>query len=184
MIETLISSKTRIKLMLKFFFNSNTKAYLRALESEFGESSNAIRLELNRFEKAGMLSSFLEGNKKFYSANTKHPLFNEIRNLIIKHIELDKVIENILNRLGNLKAAYLIGSFAKGLDSHLIDLILVGEVDRDYLIKLIAKMESMIKRKIRYIIYTEEEFKALEWSGQESAPLLIWAEKKINLDDK
>lgn len=184
MIETLISSKTRIKLMLKFFFNSNTKAYLRALESEFGESSNAIRLELNRFEKAGMLSSFLEGNKKFYSANTGHPLFNEIRNLIIKHIELDKVIDNILNRLGNLKAAYLVGSFAKGLDSHLIDLILIGEVDRDYLIQLIAKMESMIKRKIRYIIYTEKEFEFLEQSGQDSEPLLIWAEKKADPDGK
>ena len=184
MIETLISSKTRIKLMLKFFFNSNTKAYLRALESEFGESSNAIRLELNRFEKAGMLSSFLEGNKKFYSANTGHPLFNEIRNLIIKHIELDKVVDNILNRLGNLKAAYLVGNFAKGLDSHLIDLILVGEVDRDYLIQLIAKMESMIKRKIRYIIYTEKEFGSLEQSGQESEPLLIWAEKKADPDGK
>ena len=184
MIETLISSKTRIKLMLKFFFNSNTKAYLRALESEFGESSNAIRLELNRFEKAGMLSSFLEGNKKFYSANTGHPLFNEIRNLIIKHIELDKVVDNILNRLGNLKAAYLVGNFAKGLDSHLIDLILVGEVDRDYLIQLITKMESMIKRKIRYIIYTEKEFESLEQSGQESEPLLIWAEKKADPDGK
>lgn len=170
--------------MLKFFFNSNTKAYLRALESEFGESSNAIRLELNRFEKAGMLNSFLEGNKKFYSANTGHPLFNEIRNLIIKHIELDKVVDNILNRLGNLKAAYLVGNFAKGLDSHLIDLILVGEVDRDYLIQLIAKMESMIKRKIRYIIYTEKEFESLEQSGQESEPLLIWAEKKADSDGK
>ena len=90
----------------------------------------------------------------------------------------------ILNRLGNLKAAYLVGNFAKGLDSHLIDLILVGEVDRDYLIQLIAKMESMIKRKIRYIIYTEKEFESLEQSGQESEPLLIWAEKKADSDGK
>ena len=184
MIETLISSKTRIKLMLKFFFNSNTRAYLRALESEFGDSSNSIRLELNRFEKAGMLSSFLEGNKKFYSANTKHPLFNEIRNLIIKHIELDKIIDNILDRLGNLDAAYLVGSFARGLDSHLIDLILIGEVDQDYLIQLIGKMEKIIKRKIRYVIYSQEDFDEIDWSGQGSDPLLVWAEKKSNNDGK
>ena len=56
MIETLISSKTRIKLLLKFFLNSNTTSYLRSLESEFGESTNAIRVELNRLENAGMLS--------------------------------------------------------------------------------------------------------------------------------
>jgi DNA-binding transcriptional ArsR family regulator len=184
MIETLISSKTRIKLMLKFFFNSNTKAYLRALESEFGESSNAIRLELNRFEKAGMLSSFLEGNKKYYSANVKHPLFNEIRGLIIKHIELDKIVDNILNRIGNLHAAYVVGSFAKGLDSHLIDLILVGQIDQDYLVKLISKMESMIKRKIRYVIYTKDEFSSIDWSDQGSKPLLIWAEQDATRDEK
>ena len=60
MLETLISSKTRIKLLLKFFLNSKATSYLRGLESEFGESSNGIRIELNRFEKAGMLSSFVK----------------------------------------------------------------------------------------------------------------------------
>lgn len=57
MIEALISSKTRIKLLLKFFLNSSNRAYLRGLEEEFGESTNAIRLELNKLEKAGMVSS-------------------------------------------------------------------------------------------------------------------------------
>ncbi len=52
------------------------KAYLRSLENEFGESSNAIRIELNRFEEAGMLVSFTEGNKKLFKANTEHPLFH------------------------------------------------------------------------------------------------------------
>ena len=79
MIDTLISSKTRIKLLLKFFLNSNNKAYLRNLEEEFGESTNAIRIELNRFEQAGMLTSLSEGNKKVFSANTRHPLFNSVR---------------------------------------------------------------------------------------------------------
>jgi len=179
MIETLISSKTRVKLLLKFFFNAKTKAYLRSLESEFGESSNAIRLELNRFEKAGMLSSSMEGNKKIYSANTGHPLFNEIRGLIIKHIELDKIIENVILRLGNLEAAYLVGSFSKGLDSHLIDLVLVGEIDRDYLVKLIEKIETIIKRKIRYVIYKEEEYKEIDWNKQGTEPLLVWAKGKL-----
>ena len=70
MIETLISSKTRIKLLLKFFLNSSSRSYLRGLETEFGDSSNAIRLELNRFEKAGMLKTCTEGNKKYFQANT------------------------------------------------------------------------------------------------------------------
>jgi len=75
MLDTLISSQTRLKLLLKFFLNSSTSSYLRDLESEFGESTNAIRLELNRFEQAGLLSSASIGNKKMFSANTQHPLF-------------------------------------------------------------------------------------------------------------
>ena len=84
MLDTLITSKTRIKLLLKFFLNSNASSYLRNLEGEFGESTNGIRLELNKFEKAGLLSSRISGNKKLYSANTAHPLFNDIHNILLK----------------------------------------------------------------------------------------------------
>ena len=82
MLDTLITSKTRIKLLLKFFLNGNTSSYLRNLESEFGESSNAIRLELNKFEEAGLLNTSLEGNKKLFKANTQHPLFKDIHNIL------------------------------------------------------------------------------------------------------
>ncbi len=75
MINALITSETRIKLLRKFFLNSSTRAHLRGLETEFGESSNAIRIELNRFEEAGLLHSLRDGNKKIYQANATHPLF-------------------------------------------------------------------------------------------------------------
>lgn len=92
MLETLVSSKTRVKLLLKFFLNSKTEGYLRGLEQEFGESSNSIRLELNRFEKAGMLKSSANGNRKYFTANTTHPLFSEVHNIIRKYIGVDKII--------------------------------------------------------------------------------------------
>ena len=128
MIETLISSKTRIKLLLKFFLNAKTTSYLRSLEGEFGESTNAIRLELNRLEEAGMLSSEMKGNKKLYTANAKHPLFNEVRNILIKHIGLDQIIEKVVNKLGDLERVYLVGNFSKGINSQIIDLIFVGNI--------------------------------------------------------
>ena len=85
MLESLITSKTRIKLLLKFFLNSSTKAYLRGLEAEFGESTNSIRIELNRFEQAGLLTSHSEGNRKFFTANIKHPLFPDIQSQMLTH---------------------------------------------------------------------------------------------------
>jgi len=66
---------------------------LRSLEYEFGESTNAIRLELNRFESAGLLETHISGNKKIYQANTKHPIFPDIQNILKKFVGIDQIIE-------------------------------------------------------------------------------------------
>lgn len=175
MIETLISSKTRVKLLLKFFLNSNATAYLRSLESEFGESSNAIRLELNRFEEAGMLESRMEGNKKIFQANTHHPLFKEVHNILLKYIGLDRVVEEVIDRLGEVNKVFLVGEFSKGLDSNIIDLIFIGNIDKAYLLNLVDKVECLINRKIRYLIYNETEGELIDWQKYNPKPLLLWS---------
>ena len=158
MINALITSETRIKLLRKFFLNSSTKAHLRGLESEFGESSNAIRVELNRFEKAGLLHSLRDGNKKVFQANSSHPLFSDIHNIIMKESGIDRVIEKVIHRIGNLKSVYLTGDFARGIDSPVIDLILVGEnIDREYLARKIMQAEEMVGRKVSYVVLHSEE---------------------------
>jgi predicted nucleotidyltransferase len=175
MLGTLITSKTRIKLLLKFFLNSNNTAYLRSLEPEFGESTNAIRQELNRFEEANLLVSLNEGNKKMYKANTSHPLFPEINALLMKHIGLDKVIEKVVNKLGQLEEVYLVGELAKGKNSQMIDLWFVGnEIDKKYLLDLIEKAEKMIHRKIRYIILDHDELQEFLKANGKNELLLLW----------
>lgn len=175
MIEALISSKTRIKLLLKFFLNSNTVSYLRGLEQEFGESSNAIRIELNRFEEAGLLTSFNEGNKKWFKANNKHPLFLEIHNILLKHLGLDQLIHSITERLGNIQKVYLTGTFSRGLDGPIIDLILIGDINTSFLIQLIERVEALIHRKVRYVIYQSEESLQPNWEAFKPEPLLLWS---------
>lgn len=174
MIETLISSKMRIKLLLKFFLNSRSRSYLRGLETEFGDSTNAIRLELNRFEKAGMLRSYTEGNKKFFQANTEHPLYNEVHNILMKYIGFDKIVDTVIQRLGEIREVYIIGEFSKGIDSPVIDLMFTGDIDESYLVNLIRKAEALIRRKIRYIIYREDEVAQIDWHQFDPQPLLLW----------
>lgn len=153
MINALITSETRIKLLRKFFLNSSTKAHLRGLETEFGESTNAIRLELNRFEEAGLLNSLRDGNKKVYQANKNHPLFSDIHNIILKETGIDRVIEKVIHRIGNLSFVYLTGDFARGKDSPVIDLILVGnDIDREYLARKIVQAEEIVGRKVSYVV--------------------------------
>ena len=173
MLETLISSKTRIKLLLKFFLNSKSRGYLRSLENEFGESSNAIRLELNKFEKAGMLMSDTEGNKKIFRANKNHPLFESLHGLMVKYVGLDRIIENITHSLGDLKKVYLIGDYAQGRDSGIIDLLFIGnELNTDLLLHFIKRAEEQIKRKVRYVHFTDEE--GLSTPLAEQPHLLLW----------
>ncbi|MGM0619474.1 MAG: ArsR family transcriptional regulator [Bacteroidota bacterium] len=172
MIESLITSKTRIKLLLKFFFNSQTKSYLRSLEKEFGESSNAIRIELNRFEEAGMLKSEYVGNRKYFQANTKHPLYNDVNNILKKIIGIDKIIDRITSQIGDLEAAYVTGDFAKGRDSKIIDLVLVGKnLDNNFIGDLVEKAQELIDRKIRYIILTGDQMQQI---FNQKPALLIW----------
>ncbi len=175
MLKSLITSETRIKLLKKFFLNSNTRAHLRGLETEFGESSNAIRVELNRFEEAGLLNSIWEGNKKLFQANNKHPLYKDIHNLILKETGIDRVIDKVIHRLGNLDSVYLIGDFARGIDSPVIDLILVGKnIDREYLVRKVVQAEKMVGRKVSYIVLDPAESESY-LSKYKSADLLpLW----------
>jgi len=63
-LDSLITSQTRVKLLLKFFLNPERRSYLRELAEEFGESTNSVRVELNRLNEAGLLTSFDEGRTK------------------------------------------------------------------------------------------------------------------------
>ncbi|MCK4639590.1 MAG: ArsR family transcriptional regulator [Bacteroidales bacterium] len=176
MLDTLITSKTRIKLLLKFFLNSNSSAYLRNLENEFGESTNSIRIELIRFEKAGLLKSQYKGNKKFFRANTEHPLFNAINNLLRKHLGFDRIIETVVKKLGEVKCVFIVGDFARGIDNNIIDLIFVGNINKNFLVELIEKAEKLIKRRIRYLVFTPDEFENYRKDRKGIEPLLLWKE--------
>jgi hypothetical protein len=175
MIETLLSSKTRMKLLMKFFLNSNNSSYLRNLEEEFGESTNGIRIELNRFEKAGFLESRAEGNKKMFKVNVNHPLFKDLNSILMKMTGLNHVIDYVLARIGDLDRVYLVGKLARGQDADIIDIVLVGDnINLAFLIEQIEKAEAKIGKKIRYIRFRTSEFDIDKIEEPGMRPLLIW----------
>lgn len=173
MLDSLITFKTRIKLLLKFFLNSTMKAYLRGLADEFGESTNSIRLELNHLEKAGLLKSESEGNKKVYQANSEHPLFHDIRNLVLKHSGITQVIDQAVEKTGDIEKVWVKGDFAQGKDSGVVELIVMGNrINADYFNSLVKRVEDLIKRNIRYVIVSSESEAQMNCAGAQN--LLIW----------
>jgi hypothetical protein len=174
MLESLITSKTRIKLLLKFFINPLTKSYLRELAKEFDVSTNSIRLELNRLEKSDLLISEMQGRTVQYQANTKNTLFKDIRSVMLKYVGIDSLIENIISKLGELRYAYIIGDYASGMDTGIIDIVLIGNINKDILNQLVEKTEKLINRKIKWLILEEKEFQSLKNTLDISHALKVW----------
>mgnify|MGYP003661189118 FL=1 len=152
MLESLVTSKTRIKLLLKFFSHANS-GYLRSLAKEFDESTNSVRVELNRLTEAGLLVAEDEGKTKMYKANTSHPFFEEIKGMVSKFLGLDDLMERIVKRMGAVERAYIIGDYAKGVDSGTIQMVLIGkELDKEYLEFIKEKTYEKVQRKVEVSI--------------------------------
>ena len=174
----LIASKTRIKLLVRFFFNPMTKSYLRELAKEFNVSTNSVREELNQLTRTKLLRTEKNGRQVYYQANQEHPLFPELKSMVGKVLGLDQVIESIVTRLGDLEQAYLLDDYAEGKDTGIIDLLLVGNIDQYHLNDLSRKTERYIKRKIRSLVLSREEFQEMLPNLEGRSRLLIWEAKK------
>ncbi|MDD4953269.1 MAG: winged helix-turn-helix domain-containing protein [Desulfovibrionaceae bacterium] len=158
MLTQLFTSKTRIKLLLKLFLNPKVSCYLRELAKEFSLSPNAIKEELDSLSQAGYLVKEQNGRSFYFRANTGHPFFPEISSIVRKTLGIDRIIEQVIENLGRVEAVYILDDYAQGKDSGLIDLLLVGEVNREKLETLRLTTEKKIKRKIRVMDIPTDEF--------------------------
>ena len=168
-------------MLLKFFSNRHSSAYLREMAKEFGESTNSIRHELNNLTQAGYLLSREAGRNIYYSANTGHPLYHEIKSLIHKYLGLDRILDDIVHkvllRLGSLRIAFITGDYAAGRDTGIIDLVMVGKLDQAYLQNCVEKVELLIHRKIRTLVLTDEEYAANKKNLNPDKALVLWQEE-------
>ena len=122
-----------------------------------------------------LLSSHNEGRNKIFKANTSHPLFEDIRNIVLKSTGIDKVISNIITRLGNINKAFIRGDYARGLDSGLVDLIVIGSnINQRELERVRVKTEKLINRKISILLLTESEYARLKESIHKENVLILF----------
>ena len=153
MLGKLITSKTRLRLMLKFFISQANRGYLNGLANEMGESTNAIRKELNHLYGAGYLEKVKINNKVEYKANTKHPLFEVLQKVVLKHLGIEDILDTVLERMGEVQQIILVGDYAKGHDSGKIEVFLIGQgLNMEYINQLEEKIEKLIKRKVSFYL--------------------------------
>ena len=153
MLESLITSKTRLRILVKFFLNIANRGYLNSLANEFGESTNSVRKELNNLSSAGYLEKHEQKNKVIYKANASHPLFKIIQQIVRKHLGIEEILETVYCRIGEVKKIMILGDYAKGIDSGLIEILIVGDhINKEYLDEISPKIELKIKRKVSFFV--------------------------------
>ena len=168
----LITSKTRLKLLLRFFLNQNLSGYLQGLSKELDENTNSIRVELNRLEEAGLLVSELDGRRKLYHVNPSHPLTSDLTSIVRKVSGIDALVDRVVGRLPGLEQVWICGKLALGVQSDKIDCVLVGvDLDESYIQDLSARVEELTGKSVNAQISTEINAEQL---GQ---CLLVWAQE-------
>lgn len=150
----LITSKTRLKLLLRFFVNQDLSGYLQGLSKELEENSNSVRVELKRLEEAGLLLSEEEGRRKVYRVNKRHPLTADLTSIIRKVTGIDELVDRVVNRVGeSLKQVWIGGNLARGIESDQLEVVLVGShMDQEYIAELINKVQVSLKKEVHYAI--------------------------------
>jgi DNA-binding MarR family transcriptional regulator len=170
----LITSKTRIKILMRLFLNPNRNAYLRELADEFQASPSHIKEELDQLKQAELLTSKKNGRQVLFSANQEHPVFNELHSMVKKALGMDRILESMLERLGNLEKAILIDDYAEGKDTGIVDLVLIGDIDQINLQDLTRKTEKYIDRKIRTLTLTHTEYDFLFKNLEQRPQFVLW----------
>ena len=141
-LNQLITSKTRLRLLIKFFVSQANRGYLNGLASE-----------LNHLSEAGYLEKYKDNHKVAYKANIKHPMFEILQKVVYKHLGLEDIVDHVLNQMGEVKQIHLIGDYAKGLDSGKIEVLLVGnDLNNSYITSLEKKIQGIIERKVKFYI--------------------------------
>jgi len=178
MLKGVITSRTKVNILVKLFLNPRNRAYLRELATEFGVSTNSVRTELNNLTENDILISEKDGRNVFYRANVKHPLFPELSSMVRKITGIDELAKSVIDRLGDLEAMYLTGDYAEGKDSGIIDIVLIGNINREQLDDVIMKTERYIKRKIRPLVLDSSEFENLLGRGSFRTAMKLWDSKQ------
>lgn len=160
-LEALFTSQARVEVLKLFFLHSSKRHYLREVATLTDQPLRAVQRELSRLQKAGILQSNREGNRKYFQANRNSPVFPELRALMVKTAGVIEALKEHLDREpAAVRLALLFGSFARGteeVDSD-IDLLVVGKISARKLAQILKPARETLAREINLVLLTSQEF--------------------------
>lgn len=144
----------RAKLLTIFLLNPEQEFFIRELTRELDEQINSIRRELDNLKKLGLLKARMRNRKKYYHVNKNFILYGELRSMIVKSVNTKENIIKKIGKLGDIDFLLLSGMFIEKESP--VDMLIVGDIERDKLQDFLDSMET--KRPIKYSILTRDDF--------------------------
>lgn len=171
-LQDFMISRVRAKIYTIFFDDPNEMFYVRQITRQSGEEINAVRRELSRMEKAGIIKSEQRGNRLYYLLDRKYDFFEDILALVAKSTGIGLSLRKHRAKLGKLKFVMAAGAFLrrKPKEKDAVDLLIVGEVDLDLLDQLVKKEEERLQTEIAYTVLQTSEF---SYRKQRRDPFLL-----------
>lgn len=158
--EELFVSKVRVKLLHLFLTTKEDMLHVREIVRLVDEEINAVRRELSRMEKYGLVASEWRANRRFYHFKKDYKFYSELLGLVTKSSGLGGAIIKHRSSLGRIKYALMALRFVQGEPSGAedVDLLVVGQIELPQLQKLVAEEQSHRDQEINYSFMDEAEF--------------------------
>lgn len=191
MIEHLFGSKTRVKLLHLFYTNPNRSFYVREITRKIDEQINSVRRELSNLLTIGIIKSDTSGNRLYYEVNQAYGHYDALRSIFngIKKSEKSAEVEgsgddltSLLKACGQVQLAVLTGSFVRDTAVP-IDVLVVGDVNRHRLEKVMTKLEQDEGRELRYAVFTREDYDYRQSLNDRFLGTVASAKKTVLIDD-
>jgi DNA-binding transcriptional ArsR family regulator len=156
----LLSSQGRAEIFRLLFGPSQSELHGRELERQTGLSDATVRQELKKLTRLGVVEARQDGNRTYYHANVAHPLYPDIRNLVLKTSGLTDVLGAALGEAG-IAVAFVFGSIASDTATAAsdIDLMVIGALTLRQLGKRLSGVATKLGREINPHVLTPEEFR-------------------------
>jgi DNA-binding transcriptional ArsR family regulator len=159
MLAELLSSQGRAEIFRLLFGPVSRELHGRELERQTGLSDATVRQELKKLTRLGVVEARQDGNRTYYHANVAHPLYPDIRNLVLKTSGLTEGLREALGET-DIQLAFVFGSIASGAEKAAsdIDLMVIGTLTLRQLGTRLSGLATKFGREINPHVLTPAEF--------------------------
>jgi predicted nucleotidyltransferase len=160
MLDKLISSSARVKVLKLLLLNEGKRYYQREIAELAGLPVRAVQRESARLTEIGLLRRIEDGNRVYFQADPACPIFPELKRILLKTVALESLLSEALTGGGQIQVAFIYGSYAANKETATsdIDLFVIGSITSKQLSAALRPVQAEIQREVNYHLVTPEEF--------------------------